>query len=271
MYNVEGKFATLSDSVKIHYKDVKPTKVVVGKHAPAIVFIHGFGCDMNAWSKQFNYFEGSNRAIYIDLPGYGKSSKLYIDYSLDLFADAVNAVLTEAHISGAILVGHSLGTPVARQVVFRYPKLASKIVDVDGVYCFYPADAEMTEAYRSFAESFNTDNIKQMIEAFVGSLFTEHSPQSVRDYAGKIMPQTPKYVAYSTMKNLIDEKYWTNEIINIPALVYASKNSQIPPNYRDIMGKHYSNMQYFELLNIGHFIMMEQAEEFNSKLKNFIK
>lgn len=269
--DVKGKFATLSDSVKIYYKDVKPTKVVVGKHAPAIVFIHGFGCDMNAWSEQFDYFKESNRAIYIDLPGYGKSSKPHIDYTLDFFADAINAVLNEAHVSGAILVGHSLGTPVARQVVFKYPKLASKLVDVDGVYCFYPADAEMTEAYRSFAESFNTDNVKQMIEAFVGSLFTAQTPQSVRDYAGKIMPQTPQYIAYSTMKNLIAEKYWTNGIIDIPALVYASKNSQIPPDYRDIMGKQYSNIQYIELSNIGHFIMMEQAEEFNSKLKDFIK
>ena len=153
--------------------------------------------------------------------------------------------------------------------------LISKFVDVDGVYCFFPEDslvrAELETQYAGFVTMFEGNDMKQTMEAFIQPLFIQQTPQTVKDYALSTMPNTPQYVAYSTMKNLVEEKYWTNEIISIPSLIIAAKNSQIPPDYEDIMKRLYSNMQYKELDNIGHFIMMEQPEMFNKMVNEFIK
>jgi pimeloyl-ACP methyl ester carboxylesterase len=258
----ESKFVT-ADGVKIHYK-------TAGKGGQCIVFVHGFGCDVNSWSEQFTHFSEKAKTVFIDLPGYGMSDKPHTEYTLNLFADAVKAVMDEENISRAVLVGHSLGTPVCRQLAFSHPNLVSEIVDVDGVYCFYPADSAMLSAYKTFAESFNNDSVKQTIEGFVKSLCTPLTPRSVRDYAMKTMPLTPRYIAYSTMKNLIEEKYWMNGKISVPVLVIASKNSQIPPDYKQIMKGLYTNMEYHELDSIGHFIMMEKPRMFNNLLDEFI-
>lgn len=56
------------DSVKIHYK-------TAGSGSSNIVFVLGFGCDMNVWEEQFDYFSDKATMIFIDLPGYGKSDK----------------------------------------------------------------------------------------------------------------------------------------------------------------------------------------------------
>lgn len=251
------------DSIKICYK-------VAGSGQRSMVFIHGFGCDMNAWREQFGYFNDKAKMIFIDLPGYGKSDKPQTEYTLDLFASAVKSVMDKEDIKDAVFIGHSLGTPVCRQVIYKYPRLVSKLVDVDGVYCFYPADSDMKAAYTAFAESFNSDSVRQIISGFVESLCVPQTSSEIKNYAMSVMPQTSRRIAYSTMKNLIKEKYWINGKIDIPALVIASKNSQIPSDYKQIMGKLYLNMEYHELDSIGHFIMMEQPQMFNNMLDEFI-
>jgi Predicted hydrolases or acyltransferases (alpha/beta hydrolase superfamily) len=172
------------------------------------------------------------------------------------------------------LIGHSLGTPICRQVVFSYPNLASKMVDVYGVYCFYPDDsltrAENEKQYEMLVSFFDGTDIKATLQQFTEPLFIDKTPDDVKDYAMNTMIQTPQYGAYSTMKNLITPNYWTGKTIEIPTLVFASKNSQIPSNYNEMMGALYPNMEYQELDSIGHFIMMEDPKMFNKMLKDFI-
>lgn len=260
----ESKFVTDTTGLRIHYK-------TAGSGEQTLVFVHGFGCDINAWQHQYGYFRDKARMLFIDLPGHGKSDKPHTEYTLDFFADAIKLVFDSEHIEGAVLVGHSLGTPVCRQAIFKYPELASALVDVDGVYCFYPADTAMIAAYNAFAQTFNVPDVKEVISDFVQPLCIPQTPQSVRDYALSVMPRTPQYVAYSIMKNLIEEKYWTQGEITLPTLVFASVNSQIPPDYEQILSPLYPNMEYHELDNIGHFIMMEQPEIFNKMLEIFLE
>ena len=257
----KSKYAVM-DSINIHYK-------TSGEGDNAIVFIHGFGCDINSWQQQFAYFSDKAKLLFIDLPGYGKSDKPHTEYTLDFFADAVNAVMDAEHINNAMLIGHSLGTPVCRQMVLKYPERVTKMVDIDGVYCFYPADSTMAAAYHAFAGTFNTDSLKPVIAGFVESLCIPQTPSAVKKYALSTMPKTPKYIAYSTMKNLIDERYWTNEKITIPTLVIVSKNSEIPPDYEQIMSNLYSNMSYCEMDSVGHFIMMEKPQMLSELIEKF--
>ncbi len=255
---------------KIHYK-------TYGDKLPTIVFVHGFGCDINAWEKQFSYFAEKNRMVFIDLPGHGASDKpLTADYSLDTYADAVKTVLDTLNIDQAVLVGHSLGTPVCRRVAQNYPQLVSKLCDVDGVYCFYPTDSVEYKTYKAEIDGFvsifqDEKQYKDNINGFVGFLFIASTPDSVKNYATGLMPQTPQPIANSTMKRLVEEKYWDKSVLSLPTLVFCSTNSQIPANYKEIMQALYSNMEYQEWNDVGHFMMMEAPERFNSVLDNFIK
>ena len=82
---------------------------------PPIVFIHGFGGDLNNW--QFNQEALAERhATYaIDLPGHGGSSKDLGSGRVDVgaLAKAVTDFLDAQEIGTAHLVGHSLGGAVA--------------------------------------------------------------------------------------------------------------------------------------------------------------
>src|ERR1051325_8200057 len=121
----ESQFAKL-DGARIHYKSW-------GKGKDALVLVHGWGCNLNHWRDQIPDFSKRNRVIALDLPGHGESDKpQQLAYTMDLFANAVDAVMRDAKVDHAVLVGHSMGTPVARQFYRKYPQKTLGIVIVDG-------------------------------------------------------------------------------------------------------------------------------------------
>ena len=254
------------EDCEVHYK-------VSGNGPATIVFVHGFGCDMNTWENQYEAFRRKEgiRMVFIDLPGYGKSGKPHVEYTLQYLADAVTGVLDRTGAEDVVLVGHSLGTPVCRQVLLS-GKRNGALCDIDGVYCFYTEteDPEYDAAVRGFASSFEGPGCRSAIEGFVLALAGPDTPQKVTDYAMSVMPVTPEHVASSTMRNLIDRKWWDGSCINVPTAVICTRNSGLDPDNREKMAALYTSMDYTELTTCGHFIQMEQPELVNAKIEALV-
>jgi pimeloyl-ACP methyl ester carboxylesterase len=85
-----------------------------------------------------------------------------------------------------------------------------------------------------------------------------------------VMPQTPQYVASSTMQNLVQRQWWPQTPINTKTMVFCTQNSGLDPDNRQKMERLYPQLDYIELTTCGHFIHMEQYDMFNDKLKHFI-
>ena len=267
---LKSEYTTIDDSIHVHYKIWNES---AGSDAKTICFVHGFGCDMNTWEKQFEAFRDTKdlQLVFIDLPGYGQSDKPYVEYTLDFFAHAIDEVLKANSIKDAFFVGHSLGTPVCRQTLMATGHKGA-LVDVDGVYCFYDGTEtqEYVEAVNQFGHAFDGDNCRDVITGFVSSLVGKDTPQEINDYAMSVMPETPQYVASSTMQHLIEKRWWPNRQITQPAMVICTQNSGLDPDNKQKMERLYPHLDYTELTTCGHFIHMEQPKMFNDMLKAFI-
>src|SRR6266404_5911527 len=93
------------DGARVHYESY-------GKGKDAVVFIHGWTCDLSFWRGQAPVYQ-KHRSLLIDLPGHGQSDKPEVSYTQERFARAVDAVMRDAGVDRAVLVGHSMGGPVA--------------------------------------------------------------------------------------------------------------------------------------------------------------
>jgi pimeloyl-ACP methyl ester carboxylesterase len=82
-----------------------------GEGAP-IVFLHGFGADLNGWRPVHRLLPETQPALAIDLPGHGLSP-LGEQVSFEALVEAARAALIEEGVGAAHLVGHSLGGAVA--------------------------------------------------------------------------------------------------------------------------------------------------------------
>lgn len=77
---------------------------------PALIFTHGWGTDSTAWYFLKRQLSDRFHIIVWDLPGLGESTRSHTkDYSLERFADDLNAVISLADGQPVVLVGHSIG------------------------------------------------------------------------------------------------------------------------------------------------------------------
>jgi pyruvate dehydrogenase E2 component (dihydrolipoamide acetyltransferase) len=89
---------------------------------PPIVFVHGFGGDLNAWMFNQPALAERHRTIALDLSGHGGSTKT-MDFALDAagFAGDIDHVLAALRVDRVHLVGHSMGGAVAVSFARSHP------------------------------------------------------------------------------------------------------------------------------------------------------
>src|SRR5436305_6227495 len=120
------------DGAKVRYESY-------GKGKEAVVFIHGWTCDLTFWRGQAPSYQ-KHRSLLIDLPGHGQSDKPEVDYSEERFALAVDAVMRDAGVERAVLVGHSMGGAVELTFLRLFPAKARAVVLVDAYVPQRPKD-----------------------------------------------------------------------------------------------------------------------------------
>lgn len=96
-----------------------------------IVLIHCFTCSIAWWEPMMPRLEAARRVVAVDLLGHGGSEKPTSGYSIPNQADLVAQALGRLGVSGAEVVGHSLGGAVAVALAERSPGLVERIVILD--------------------------------------------------------------------------------------------------------------------------------------------
>ena len=119
---------------RLHYVDVD---VGGAGDEQAVVLVHGMGGRWQHWLETIPTLAAHGRVVAMDLPGFGCSERPAAGPSLDGFADAAAELARSLGIERVILVGHSMGGPIALRFAARHPDLAEAIVAVAGaVYQF---------------------------------------------------------------------------------------------------------------------------------------
>ncbi len=96
---------------------------------PPILLIHGYTADSSFWSNQVDAMSPSRKVLAPDLRGHGESSVPdRTQYTFQLLAADAIAVLDDAGIEKADLIGHSLGGMIAAQILIDHgPRIRSVV------------------------------------------------------------------------------------------------------------------------------------------------
>jgi pimeloyl-ACP methyl ester carboxylesterase len=253
----DSQYAKL-DGARVHYKSY-------GKGRDALVLIHGWTCNLDNWRDQIPDLSKRNRVIALDLPGHGQSDKPEIAYTMDLFANAIDAVMRDAKVDHAVLVGHSMGTPVARQFYRKYPQKTLAIVIVDGGLRLF-GTKEMREQYLSY---FRGPKYKeagaQMFSQMMGTL-----PAADQERVKTSFANTPQYVIVGAMESMGNEALYTPDKINVPVFAILAKSPFWPADTEQFLHGLAPDVEVQWWEGVGHFVMMEKPKQFNDAVIAFL-
>jgi sigma-B regulation protein RsbQ len=243
------------DGANIHWTSA-------GTGRQTVIFVHGWTCDDTSWKAQVPVISQSHRVITLDLPGHGQSgAPTSGKFSMELFARAVEAVRAEAGVDRAILVGHSMGTPVIRQYALMYPQRALALVLVDGLVQV-PGGAARTPPPMTGEAGLKAR------EGMVRGMFSAATSASLQQHILKMMLGAPEGTAAGAMAATWDSSQWKSDPVTVPVLgIYADRSALAN---REGMKRIYPTAEYHEIPGTGHFLMMEKPDEFNRLLRAFL-
>jgi pimeloyl-ACP methyl ester carboxylesterase len=247
------------DGAKIHYTEY-------GTGETALVFIHGWACDEAFWDGQ-TALGAKFHVITIDLPGHGQSDKPQIAYTMDLYARAIDAVLQDAKVKGAVLVGHSNGTPVVRQFYRKFPEKTRALVIVEGALRPFGDKAMMEK----FVARLKAPNYEENAGKLIDSMTSPVRDAALREKIKSAMLRTPQYVASAEFDSTLDDALWKPDKINVPVLMILAKQPAWSAEYEQFVRGLVPDLDYQLWEGVSHFLMMEEPERFNSALIAFLE
>lgn len=92
------------------------------------VFLHGLTFDHRMWEPALELLPRNHRALAFDLPGHGESAQL-AEPGLAPVVEAVHEAVLEADLGQPIVVGHSIGGPLAAIYASTYPAAAAVSIE----------------------------------------------------------------------------------------------------------------------------------------------
>ena len=112
----------LSNGITLHYAAQGPTT------GPAAVMLHGFTDSWFSFSRVLPLMPPEMRIVAPDMRGHGDSERPSSGYRLADMADDVVRMLDALQIPKAVLVGHSMGSFVARKAYELAPDRVARLV-----------------------------------------------------------------------------------------------------------------------------------------------
>lgn len=254
------------DGGRVHYESY-------GEGKEAVVFIHGWTCDLTFWRGQAPVYT-HHRSLLIDLPGHGQSDKPMTAYPVEFFARGIEAVLRDAGVERAVLVGHSLGGPIAYAFTRMFPEQVKALVLVDATIGAEPDTASYRTAqlvrYEKRAESLSGPAGDRNFLAQVDAMFSAKTTPELRAEIRSKMLATPEWVRVGavTSPSKLDPPP-PGETFPIPALAIqaAQKGTE---QRAAAMRSIFPKLRLEKWEHSGHFLMMEDPARFNRSLERFL-
>jgi pyruvate dehydrogenase E2 component (dihydrolipoamide acetyltransferase) len=130
-----------------------------------VVFVHGFGGDLDNWLFNIDAAAESRAAYALDLPGHGQSVKSMANPGLEALTDALQQFIGEMSLEEVDLVGHSMGGLVATNLALRGGALVKSLTLISPAGLGEEINTSYIDGYVSAASRRDLKPVLQMLFA----------------------------------------------------------------------------------------------------------
>jgi pimeloyl-ACP methyl ester carboxylesterase len=253
-----------TDQGIVHYE-------VYGRGRP-VILLHGWLGSWGLWQDTMTFLGSNYRTYAMDFWGFGESGKKRDTYAVQDFVSLVDQFMDRLGIERAPLVGHSMGGTVSLSVAIQYPQRVSKVVVVGSPIVGSSLAGALKLAGRRpvAAVLFN------MMWAFRFGMRIA-SPFICRD--PRFPAMMDKDLSRTTLESFLlsiaslrrtDLRPFLSQV-NVPAMgMYGHRDNIVHPKQWKPMKEGIPSACIEQFPKAGHFIMIDEPDLFNQKLKTFL-
>ncbi len=253
-----------TDQGIVHYE-------VYGRGRP-VILLHGWLGSWGLWQETMAFLGRHYRTYAMDFWGFGESGKKRETYAVQDFVSLVDQFMDRLGIAQAPLVGHSMGGTVSLSVSIQYPQRVSKVVVVGSpIYGSSLALPLKWAGYRAIAALlFNMMGVFRTGMRLASPVICQDKrfPEMMdRDLSRTTLESFLLSIASLRRTDLRGKM----EAIKVPAMgMYGDRDVIVDPRQWEPLRAGVSHARIERFPNAGHFIMLDEPDDFMHKLKNFL-
>ena len=240
-----------------------------GKGFP-LILIHGFLGSSKMWEPQINFFKNHFRVITPDLPGFGKSNKAKSHNSIQSIANLLMDCLEEKKIDKFYLLGHSMGGMIVQEMAKKYGNKIVKLI----CYSTGP-QGEMPGRFESVDQS--RENLKKKgLEITAKNIAKTWFVRKENAKYFDICIEAGKQTSTKAVDDaLIAFKNWNGvdtlkNIKNETLIVWGDQDKSYNLEQIKTLEKSIKKSKLVIFKNCAHNVHLEQPDQFNNTIKNFL-
>jgi pimeloyl-ACP methyl ester carboxylesterase len=235
-----------------------------GQGGTAVLFVHSLAGNLGHWADALVRCRAHRRAVAFDLRGHGRSAQPSGPgaFALEALAEDVAAVADGCGLERFALVGHSLGGGVALAYAGAHPERVARLLLLDPV-----GDGTRipTEAAQPFLDRLGSSEYTSTIETYWESI--AGPDPAVRERLLRDLRATPRETVVGGFHAALrfDPAFALGRYRG-PTLAVVT-----PPNDAAFSLHQVGELPYRVITGTGHWIQLDQPEEFGSVLEGFLE
>jgi pimeloyl-ACP methyl ester carboxylesterase len=267
------------DPKKVNVGDIEIAFKTFGK-GPPILLISGSGNVMDVWPSHFlKELAKSHKVIIFDNRGVGNTTEGIKPFSVKQFANDTFGLMNVLGIQEADVLGFSMGSFVAQQLVVTYPEKVNRLI-------LYGASCGGKEGIPQQPKVINTlsdfvNNRTEDAEAFLEVTFPQNWIRENPNFLDTI-PKTSEIILSTTVKKQfeINEDWLSNnwhgicdllQKVNVPTLIITgTEDEAIPPGNALILVDKVPGAWLVQIKDAGHGLMYQYPEIFTQIVETFL-
>ena len=246
-----------------------------------VVLVHGVSDQASKdWKGVVDIVNDSFHVITFDLPGFGRSDKKNIAYSIEQYARFLNWFI-DTHTNTPIsLVGHSLGGAICLFYAGNYPNDIKRLIVVDapGILhrsAYVSTFVRLSPTDQNTEEAAPLKGLEHVFTALINRIDEAFAPDDFKDLlsSGIILNRTIENDARVVAAiSLMDTDYSeTINSISVPTNIIWGENDSIAPvrTARLLYGS-IPDSTLFIIPNGSHSPMITEPTQFNKQLLQYL-
>lgn len=229
-----------------------------------LVLVHGWACSSEFWKFQKEDIARHYDVVLVDLAGHGESTASNRDWSMAAFARDVLEVLERIGAKQWVVAGHSMGGAVALELARLEPMRTRAVIGVDSFTYdgFYrrSAEGDISEIVKPYRGDFSS-----AVHNGMSGLFLPHADPALKTWICDTMARSQEAPILASLEALL--RWDVDEALNevtVPVSCISAAAFLDPAAVARLRTK----LDIEGMEDVGHFLMLENPEDFNDKLLN---